>query len=198
MLKADVLAHVRGDTSLDEDVRRDRLAVAEQLSEDAWSLNRASWAVVRRPGAEPAAYRLALRQAEDACRLIPRDGHFLTTLGASQYRLGRDREAVATLTEADRIWARSFGAQAQVLIFLSLAQYRMGQADLARSSLDRLHKIIEVSGRDPDTELPDLYDGVEELERELAFPPDPFAPARPGLPTGSARLPGPELERLWT
>ena len=104
MFRPEVLASLRGDAALSEPVRQEALALAEQRPGDTRSVStRASRTVVRRPDAEPAAYRLALRQAEAACRLVPQDGEFLTTLGMAQYRVGQYAEAVATLTQADRI-----------------------------------------------------------------------------------------------
>src|SRR5262249_56690028 len=88
---------------LSEPVRREALVLAEQIPEHSGRLREASRSVVRKPGAEPAAYRLALRQAEAACRLIPDDGYSLTALGIAEYRVGRYREAVATLERADRL-----------------------------------------------------------------------------------------------
>ena len=103
MFRPEVLASLRGDTALSESVRRCALDLAEHIPEDPAGLNTASWSVVQRPDADAAAYHRALRQAELACRLVPQDGEFLTTLGAAQYRVGNDAEAVATLTLADQI-----------------------------------------------------------------------------------------------
>ena len=70
--------------------------------ENAEALNRTSRAVVRRPDAGPSAYRRALQQAETACRLAPYRDAYRTTLGIAQYRVGKYREAVDTLTPGRR------------------------------------------------------------------------------------------------
>ena len=61
--------------ALSESVRKQALALAERYSDDPNRLNDASAAVVRRGNAAAAAYRLALRQAEAACRLSPDHGY---------------------------------------------------------------------------------------------------------------------------
>ena len=66
----------------------------EGYRESPYQLNAASRAVARRTHEKPAAYRLALRQAEAACRLEPNIGPYLTTLGMAQYQLGQYPETV--------------------------------------------------------------------------------------------------------
>ena len=60
-LRADVLEQLRGDATLDDGVRAVALRMAEDHVEDATGLNWDSWPVVRRPGADAAAYAEALR-----------------------------------------------------------------------------------------------------------------------------------------
>ena len=103
LFRPEVMASLRADASLGEPVRQEALALAEQVPEHSGQLDEASRAVVNRPGAGVAAYRLALRRAEAACRLVPDDRGLLTTLGMAQYRLGLYREAVASLIQADRL-----------------------------------------------------------------------------------------------
>jgi hypothetical protein len=139
-------------------------------------LSHASREVVHRPDLEPAAYQRALRQAELACRLVPQDASFLTTLGAAQYRVGHDQEAVATLTLADQILAQIGGPSTETLALLALAQHRLGKPAEARTTLRRMHEIVNRPGWPlPDWSLPLLH-GIEALEQDLAFPADPFAP----------------------
>ena len=103
LLRPAVRARLLADKTLSEPVRRRALTLAEQIPESASVLNAASWSVVSQPGAAPEAYRLALEQAEAACRHEPDKGALLNTLGVAQYRAGHYREAVATLTQSDRL-----------------------------------------------------------------------------------------------
>src|SRR5262249_50922622 len=57
--RSEVLESLRADPALAEPVRREALVLAEQIPEHSGRLQEASWSVVRQPGAEPAAYRLA-------------------------------------------------------------------------------------------------------------------------------------------
>ena len=89
LLRPMVRARLLADKTLSEPVRRRALTLAEQIPESAGRLNEVSWSVVSRPDATPEAYRLALEQAETACRLEPENGLILNTLGVAQYRAGR-------------------------------------------------------------------------------------------------------------
>jgi tetratricopeptide (TPR) repeat protein len=176
LLRPEVLEHLRADPNLSGPVRQQALALAESVPENAQRLDEASRTVVRQPGAAPALYRLALRQAEAACRLIAHAGDLLTTLGMAQYRVGQYREAVATLTRADRI--NSVGPDGPIpadLAFLALAQHLLGQPDQARAALGRLQTMIKDPAWTSNEEARDVLREAEAIERDLAFPADPFA-----------------------
>jgi WD40 repeat protein len=176
MFRSEVLASLRGDSALDEPVRLRALDLAGRLPEFPYNLNAASWSVVSRPDAEAAAYRRALRQAEQACRLVPQDSAFLTTLGAAQYRVGNDSEAVATLMLADQIKTRIDGSlMVGRLAFLALAQHRLGNVAEARAALDRLRMVVTQPQNVSQSGLA-LRHEIKALEQDLALPAAPFAP----------------------
>jgi tetratricopeptide (TPR) repeat protein len=177
LFRSEVLARLRSDASLAEPVRRAALALAEQVPEFPGRLNAVSWQVVSRPGAGASAYELALRRAEAARRLVPDDLEILDTLGVAQYRLGQDREAVATLSQAERLsTALENPPSPAYLAFLALAQHRLGQTDQARAALDRLRETM----KKPEQARVELWQAflreAEVIERDLSFPADPFAP----------------------
>jgi WD40 repeat protein/serine/threonine protein kinase len=176
MLRSDVLASLRTDCALTEPVRQKAIALAKHFSEDAWRLNAASWIVVRYPGAEMPAYRVALRQAEAACRLIPLHGGLLRTLGVAQYRMGHDAQAVATLKSADRVNARAHGgfSAPQDVAVLALAQHRLGQIEQARFAMSRLRASMNKPKWLKNDEAQAFLREAEVLERDLIFPADPF------------------------
>jgi WD40 repeat protein/serine/threonine protein kinase len=176
MFRSDVLESLRADPAPSEPVRREALALAEQIPENPNRLWEASWDVVRRPGAEPAAYRLALRQAEAARRLVPDDGTYLTTLGVAQYRVGEDLEAVAALEQADRLRKDLQQSPDPLnLDVLALAHHRLGQADQARAALSRLRELMKRPERASDEQGQAFLHEAEALELDLVFPADPFA-----------------------
>ena len=120
MLRSDVLAGLRQDKALSEPLRRTALAIADQTPEYPDSLFEVSWRVVQRPGADPAAYRLALRQAQAASRLVPSSSNYLTALGVAQYRTGHFQQAVDALNQVDRRSAPNpDGAGPDLLAFLA-------------------------------------------------------------------------------
>jgi len=177
MFRPEALASLRGDTALRESVRRCALDLAGHLPEYPSCLNNASWSVVQRPDAEAAAYERALRQAELACRLVPQEGDFLTTLGAAQYRVGHDAEAAATLTLADQILPKTGGVPTEArLAFLALTFHRLGKREEARTALRRLRVIVNQPGWQR-LEAALVFSGeIKALELDFAFPADPFAP----------------------
>jgi tetratricopeptide (TPR) repeat protein len=121
-------------------VRDKALALAGSYREekDPERFHRASWATVRQRYLNAFQYRFALRQAETACRLSPRQSKYRSSLGVAQYRAGRYREASATLAEA----ARSGPAAPAALAFLAAAEHRLGRKGQARAALARLREVM--------------------------------------------------------
>ncbi len=143
-LKLEMIKHIRQDATVSEPVRGQALAWAERYREDPRHLNQASWAVGPGSGASPAAYHLALRQAEAACRIEPNKGEYLTTLGVAQYRVGKYQEAVATLTQADKVNGEEYQESLpHDLKFLAMAQHQLGQKEKAKATLDRLRETMK-------------------------------------------------------
>jgi WD40 repeat protein len=138
-----VLEYLAG-ANLSQPLREEAKARAERYLQDPVRLNDASWQVVSHPKASEAAYRRALLQAEEACRLNPGDGPLLNTLGVAQYRCGQYEAAVATLTKSDQLNAVAFkGSIPGDLAFLAMAQHQLGQKEKARESLERLRKSMQ-------------------------------------------------------
>jgi WD40 repeat protein len=139
----EVLARLRADVSLAEPVREVALRLAETYRPDPSVLNTASWATVARPGGDPAEYTLALRRAEEACRLQPERGVYLNTLGVAQYRAGRYEAARQTLKHSEPINRASQGeAYPPDLAFLAMTYYRLGQKAEAEDVLRRLREAM--------------------------------------------------------
>jgi serine/threonine protein kinase len=104
-------------------------------------LNWASWQIVRQAHAAPDRYRWGLRLAERACKAQPNESFFLNTLGVAQYRVGQFREALATLTESDRLTsAKAGGSIVADLAFLAMSRHQLGEKDQARADLGRLRE----------------------------------------------------------
>jgi hypothetical protein len=144
MLRTDVLASIRSQDSLSEPVRRAALNLAESWPENADGLNNASWAVVRRQDAGAEEVRQALRFAEGACRLEPRNGLYLNTLGVASYRAGKFPEALATLTHADQLNAPAHKTSIPAdLAFLAMAEHQLGHKDQAQATLKRLRETLQ-------------------------------------------------------
>src|SRR5262249_43150218 len=117
---------------------------------------------------KPAAYQVALRQAEEACRLIPRDGRILSCVGAAQYRLRQDSPAVETLKNAVRIAEETGNVTiSEILAILCLAEHRLGQIDSARANLSRLREAMKSRQRAQDADAQALFAEVEAIAPSL-------------------------------
>jgi WD40 repeat protein len=146
LTKAHARAVLQHDPALPAAVRKKALTLVGSYPEET-TPNRfhdAARAVAVLSGSTPACYALALWQAETACRYVPRDTSYRTTLGVAQYRAGRYREAAATLADADAIYVRSAREPVPtVLAFLAMAQFRQGERPKARATLGRLRAAMK-------------------------------------------------------
>ena len=118
-----------------------------------------------------------MRQAEAACQVEPSNGALLNTLGVAQYRAGHYREAVATLTQSDRLNSGGvLGSQPADLAFLALAYHRLGEPDEARTALGRLRALMKNPKHASTSEAQLFLSEAEAIELDPAFPSQPFAP----------------------
>ncbi|HJT78605.1 MAG TPA: protein kinase [Gemmataceae bacterium] len=153
LLREEVVPVIRRDRTIAEPLRKAALALAETWPEDHAELNGASWDIVRSAGAPAERYAQALRYAEAANRLEPENRSYLTTLGMAQYRAGRYKDALQTLTHADQVHRQaakqSFPAD---LAFLCMAQYQLGMKAEARATFGRLTQALKAKASNAEDE----------------------------------------------
>jgi hypothetical protein len=143
-LRKEVLAVLRKDPTLSEADREFALQLARTHSETTSNqLNEAAWKVVKIRDTGKDAYARALRQAEAAVRLEPRNGVFLNTLGVAQYRVGCYADALAILTKSEKLNATKEGAIPDDLAFLAMTQHQLGKTGEAKATLGRLRKVMK-------------------------------------------------------
>jgi tetratricopeptide (TPR) repeat protein len=145
--KEEAIAQIQGDRFLNEATRRQALTLVKDWPEPTpLSLNDASWAIVREPHAVAARYRRALRWAEEACRRQPGNGAYLNTLGVAHYRNGQYVEALASLTQAEPLNAKTYrGSIPGDLAFLAMAHQQLGHKKEAVKDLARLREVMKTS-----------------------------------------------------
>jgi tetratricopeptide (TPR) repeat protein len=150
--KAEVLEAIRADHSLVEPVRQYALTLAEQYQENAEDLNWASHTVLSHPNRDAEAYRLALRQAQRAHELDPKNGDYLTSVGIAHYRLTQYAEALKALAQAGQLYTAA-GTTPANLAFLAMTQQQLGNKDEAKKTFEHLRAMIRNSkeGDNPET-----------------------------------------------
>jgi hypothetical protein len=147
-----MMAQLRADPAASEPLRQLALTLLERHREDPYQLNRASYSVARQPGADPARYQLALRQAKVAA-LAPPTWNFApvyppaTVLGMAQYRLTQYHDAVESLTRADAEYQAQYkrGSAPWNLAFLAMAYHQLGRQKEAQDTLAQLHQVMKDS-----------------------------------------------------
>jgi tetratricopeptide (TPR) repeat protein len=137
----DVIDFLRKSETIRLEVSQHALAWVARYHEeqDPKRYHQAGWEIARQPYLNIFQYRLALRQAEIACRLAPNEVGYRTTLGVAQYRAEKFPDAMATLTRPEQ-------PNQDVptnLAFLAMTQYRLSQREQAQATLSRLRKVIQ-------------------------------------------------------
>jgi tetratricopeptide (TPR) repeat protein len=150
LFKGDILARLQADNSLDEPLRQVALTLADRYREQPGRFNQASLAVVQKPGAKEAEYRLALRWAEKVCEMLPDRCTGFHTLAIAQFRLGQHQEAIATVKKAEAFHARAkTPPEATDFAILAMAQHHLGQKEQAWAALTRLQEVMKKPGAAP-------------------------------------------------
>jgi Flp pilus assembly protein TadD len=127
-----------------------------QLNEDAWK-------VVKTRNVGKDTYGRALREAQAAVHLAPKDGNILNTLGVAQYRMDRYADALATLTKSDKLNANKEGSLPSDLAFLAMTQHQLGKKEEAKTTLRELREVMKQPRWASDTEVSGFLREAEEL-----------------------------------
>jgi WD40 repeat protein/serine/threonine protein kinase len=174
LLREEVLAALRQDRTLNEADRDFALQMAQTHPEHSGQLeNEAAWNVVKVRDAGRDAYARALRQAEAAVHLAPKDSNILNTLGVAQYRVGRYADALATLTKSEKLNASKEGSLPADLAFLAMAQHQLGKKDEAKSTLGRLREAMKQPRWAKDAESAGFLREAEDLIEGKAVSKEP-------------------------
>jgi len=117
-------------------------AVDDLPDPNRWNME--AWVLATDPDPKqrniPRALELATRAAEAA----PDSGAILNTLGVVQYRAGRYREAIETLTRSDQLNIPMFQGRIPAdVAFLALAHHHLGQKEEAARLLEELKQIAD-------------------------------------------------------
>ena len=139
---SEVIDKLKADKTLAEPVRKVALQIANsRLWEDARKLKEESWEVVRSPGGQIEAYRLALGKAEMANRLEPNDRSILLNLGMAQYRVGQYQDALNTLTRVEKMFKNQPISAKLTFIGKAMASHKLGQYEHAEVALQQLRDL---------------------------------------------------------
>jgi Flp pilus assembly protein TadD len=116
-------------------------------------------------------YRKALRYSEEACRLEPKNGNLLNTLGVAYYRAGNYDKALNTFVRSDAInETQHWRAHLANLAFLAMTHQQLGHAKEAQAELQRLRERM----KDPRwAQNPESQGFLREAEELLAKPKPP-------------------------
>jgi WD40 repeat protein len=143
LMETDVPARLRDDPKLDAPARKLALAIASRRQKRSQALNNVGYGVAADPRRTPAEFNVALRMLEEAHRLVPGSWNVLDSLGVAQLRVGRDREALESLSRAGSIIRTESSTSAPTnLAFQAIAQARLGRRTEAELLLDRVGELI--------------------------------------------------------
>ena len=146
LLKKDVVQRLRDNETINVNVRRKALALAERFAEvrDPETFYEASRALVLQKFLAPRWYQDALAQAQAACTLKPDEGAYLTLVGVAQYRLGKYPEALDTLAGSLRFSAASRTEMHLArLAFLAMSHHQLGTRDEAKAALATIRTLLK-------------------------------------------------------
>jgi WD40 repeat protein len=153
LTREEILTQLRGNPTISAAVRQQALALAKHYVSDPLLLRRGPvphalryrgpiWAVLHSRVSSPAQYRKALGMAGT-------EPSELGLRGMGQYRLGRYKEALATLGEVHNPeFPARFGlgegwlGNREVALFFAMAQYQVGKKEQARATLTNFRKAL--------------------------------------------------------
>ena len=125
--------------------------------EDAENLSSDAWKTVLSSEKDVGAYQVALEKVNKAKVLEPNGAAILTTLGATQYRLGSYEDTLKTLARSAQILSDA-GEDPDPLniAFRAMTLHKIGRAEEAKAALYRLRELCKDRPFAEDMEVQDL------------------------------------------
>jgi dipeptidyl aminopeptidase/acylaminoacyl peptidase len=160
LFRQEVLAALGKDSRFEEDDRQFALQLAQAHQDDPEDWNSRAWDLAKVRDGNKDGYTRAMRLAEAAVRLAPKEGNYLNTLGVVQYRLGRYDVALATLRKSQKL---NESPRPDDLAFLAMTQHQLGKKDEAKATFNRLREVIKQSPYTEDAEAADFLEEAKEL-----------------------------------
>jgi hypothetical protein len=137
----DVVAAIRREPELSDEVRSRAILLAKRRPVDPNRLNNIAWDLVRRAGQSPTDYQRGLLLIAEALRIRPDDMSLRNTLGVAQYRNGQWKEAVDTFEKSLAMGERlPIGPYPHDMAFLAMSHAQLGDLDLAATMLARANE----------------------------------------------------------
>jgi WD40 repeat protein/tetratricopeptide (TPR) repeat protein len=122
--------------------------------------------IVRQPGYDMEYYEIAYQLAQNAYAINPDSDRYITTLGATCYRLSRYCEALERLDEADHLKSNDEDPEkCGNTAFLAMTLQQLGRETDAYTQLDRLRKSVSSSKYLRDSKEANLL--LREVEQTL-------------------------------
>jgi WD40 repeat protein len=150
LTRDETIERLRSDPTLGELLRKEALSLAERIRDDPRRLFDLATAVISQPGNGADQYAQALRRAESAARLEPRNVDYLTMCGMGQYRVGQYARAEIILKKTDAAYvallAKQGGGAPWNLAFLAMTYETLDQHDEAKATLKRLRECMKYPG----------------------------------------------------
>lgn len=137
----------------------------------SYLLNLAAWHIACRRAQPDRAYRQAETWAALACDAAPGNGWILNTLGVAQYRAGRFREAVETLTQSAQLNHQQASRPIPAdLAFLVMACHQLGDEAETFRQLEMLRYLLESTSWKNNEEARRFLQEAEQVAAGPAIP----------------------------
>jgi hypothetical protein len=188
----DIIGKIRTDPAIDAPIRQAALAMVERHRPNPERFFSLASSVIARPGCGEDEYRLALRRAQAASRLVPEHNTYFAMVGMGYYRIGDCPKAVAILEKADGAYVSQGipgGGAPWNLAFLAMTYRKLGRVDKARATLTRLRRTMA----HPSWSGMELYRAMLEEAEALIEPGPKELPGDVFAPAAESTVPGPHV-----
>jgi hypothetical protein len=164
----DVIAQLKHDPYLSDAEREEALLYAQDNQGVSYLLNNSAWYAIRYAGITPRDCEHCLDIALEANRLAPTDGMILNTVGVAQYRAGKYKVAIDTLSQSYALNKQErLGLQPADVAFLCMAYAKQNRLPEAREQFAQLKSLLKLKIWRDDVESQFFFKEASEVMQKL-------------------------------